>query len=116
MSQSKRTRKGQGTPWRVGNSYATHGYCKIFEAESPEDYDAVIAETYGTEEEASSRAEFIVRACNSHSDLLAALRKALDWSKSDLACYGEESPSDAMLKNRAKVLRAAIAKAEGRGA
>ena len=47
-------------------------------------------------------------------ELLAALRDALDWNANDLRTMDEITPDEAMLKARRKVLRAAIAKAEGR--
>lgn len=48
--------------------------------------------------------------------LLEALREALDWNADDIRCNKREeiAPSADMLKCRAKVLRSAIAAAEGK--
>ena len=58
-----------------------------------------------------SRASFIVRACNSHDELVAALKEALDWSQTDLKSTDDITPNEDMLAARVKVLRAALKKA-----
>lgn len=65
------------------------------------------------DEEQQANAEFIVRACNSHQDLMEALRSIADASD------GTEIGTSELraLKNRmGDIARAAIAKAAGRDA
>lgn len=57
-----------------------------------------------------ANAEFIVRACNSHDDLLAALKELLEDPDYQIAIGGNPRAVDAMLARA----RAAIAKAEPR--
>jgi hypothetical protein len=49
------------------------------------------------------------------NELLEALRQAASWNKNDIAGFDDITPTFEMLKERAKVIRATIAKAEGRG-
>jgi hypothetical protein len=84
------------TPWHVGPYYTTDvesSRGRVCEC-SPLSAPTAIA-----------NAAFIVRACNSHADLLAAAKRSLDW----LASYQGNAALPAY-----EQMRAAIAKAEGR--
>ena len=74
-------------------------------------------------ESARANAEFIFRACNSHDELLGALRSCFEMLTSpkfsgwiDANCADDElwAMTAAMIQRRDEA-RAAIAKAEGRG-
>lgn len=62
--------------------------------------------------EARANAEFIVRACNAHADMLDALRMAARHVPADALEYSEGTHGDRVYP--ADVIAAAIARAEGR--
>lgn len=96
-------------PWRVqGHIYICSGEGETF----------TLARTTGnglSGHDAEANAEFIVRAANSHADLLAACKLALDQAEGRFLCRPDEADGDCarrVIRELPAVLRAAIAKAE----
>jgi hypothetical protein len=88
-------------PWNWGADYSAATYC-IWHRDHKKQITNIIARTEDT-----ANAEYIVKACNSFDDLLAACEASLDALTDDenIALYGEMSI--------AHKLRCAIAKAKG---
>lgn len=63
-------------------------------------------------DEQRANAEFIVRACNCHDELVAACKLAFDNTPGDTMVYSEGTHGDRVYIT--DVLRAAIANAEGK--
>lgn len=108
MNEAKHT----PTPWRVRDN----GKAYFFDIVSETDEEVVrqFEEPCSGEGGIPLRAdaEFIVRACNCHDDLLAALRRQLAnierWLDSGVVATPKES------KSIYEQMKAAVAKAEGR--
>jgi len=63
-------------------------------------------------EERTANADFIVRACNSHADLLAALEECVTEDGAHCLAYGTDTPKlRARLEAVNQIARAAIAQA-----
>ncbi len=62
------------TPW-----YAQHRHIYKHDWMPGTDHAIADADKGPTEAEALANAAFIVRACNSHADLLAALEDVMEW-------------------------------------
>lgn len=91
------TQKHTPGPWAVDNS-------RLFPVITDETGKLFIGKTHGeTTAEMDANAVFIVRACNSHYDLLEA-------AKMGLSVLESEEGSD---KTQGDIMRSAIAKAEG---
>lgn len=96
MKTQKQTAQHTPTPWKTGDLY-------IWGADGePLDLAA------RPRPERKANAEFIIRACNSHDELVAALGSAQSW----LAGYMAQTPD--LIDVRRKV-EAALAKATGNG-
>lgn len=99
MSKAKHTpekREPTPVPWSVSD--ISHGPARIIEC--PKRH--LIAQTLGENDEAN--AEFIVRACNSHNDLLTVCEELL----CRLPCMPDNHDGNRAIKKA----KAAIAKAE----
>lgn len=96
------------TPWQA------EGYRVIKQMrEEPYEADLIIASTGNSTTEAIENAAFIVRACNSHQELLLACKKAestLIEIKEFLSVLGASYLTDGALQ----FLSSSISKAEGR--
>ena len=62
------------TPWHTVAESKYHKLCTTIRCGE----DKGVADVYGTDEEAVANAAFIVRACNGHEELLAALNGLID--------------------------------------
>ena len=99
------------TPWRVLHSGYPH---VVVVTEKWDSEDGVLIcypgrHTSAADPEVQANAEFIVRACNSHEELLAAARSAsLELTTVGIG-HGHTHSQDVVAR-----LQAAIAKAEGR--
>ena len=100
--------KHSPTPWRL--HVGKHGECSVW----PDDKQMAICALNIEPKlgigaaEARANAEFIVRACNAHDDLLAGLESLL--FRFELVC-GDDSGIDPADQKRIDTARAAIAKA-----
>ena len=70
----------------------------------------VIADVFAGRNKKRANAEFIARACNNHYDLLEACQHYVKWSEGN----GTEEELEVVLDEADFMIRAAIAKAEGK--
>jgi len=101
MSVTGNETKATPRPW--GSIHETDSYITIT---GPDGFGIAEVAVYDDQAVGKANAEFIVRACNSHADLLAALKRIANWSISD--------GSHAFGARLQEVARAAIAAVEGR--
>lgn len=99
MSQSKYT----PLPWKISKNEANWDSNIIYDALNP------IAECNGIMLNAEENAQFIIRACNSHYNLLEACKKSLY----DCEHAGPRSDSPNLPDDTILMLKQAIKKAEG---
>jgi len=101
-------------PWTVHPQYTDRSVFPIGTTE-PDGSSIILAEVNsrgGTEENQRANAEFIVRACNSHADLLAALEECVTEDGAHCLAYGTDTPKlRARLEAVNQIARAAIAQA-----
>jgi len=106
MTQEQ-AQKHSPLPWHVGPFYKSD-----IESQSGRIAECVSLKT----PRAEANAEFIVRACNSHHELLAALKlacAAIEPPADDMRCHkGLCSPAQCARCSRAAKIHAALAKAE----
>jgi len=103
------------TPWILREM--SYGYDLAVEGiDGPNSYGGWIIELYclDKDEEFKANAEFIIRACNAHDELVDAVKSAVEKLENYLSAIGPGYPSYRDLDQVQKVLRRAWAKAEKR--
>jgi hypothetical protein len=102
------------TPWRTGKFHMTSGSAAdhVYSSQSKEPQEG-IARCYGWvgEEEAQANADFIVRACNSHDELVEVVCDGAELISTII--NGQVHPTDELQACLARYT-AAAAKAEGK--
>ena len=96
------------TPWELSEKENFMGSWEILDGDNSDNTIAMTSYRLGTtdEEKQKANAEFIVRACNSHDELVKALKEIASYSPH--CC--EDCPCDYLRQ----VAEEAIAKAEGK--